>query len=102
MFGCHGDCEGGPECLDDEGGPLADPDKACPHEGFEACVEINRLLSDDGDTEPGAFSAAITVNCAQCGERFRWIGAPAGLSGGHPTCSVDEFTLSAPLRPASS
>lgn len=22
MCGCPGDCEGGPECLDDEGGPL--------------------------------------------------------------------------------
>lgn len=80
----------------------ADPDKACPHEDFEARVEINRLHASDTDTVPNAFSADITVNCAGCGERFRWIGVPAGLSGGHPTVSVDEFTLHAPLRPASS
>ena len=82
--------------------PAADPDKPCPHEDFEARVEVNRLLVREADTEPNAFAADITVNCAGCGERFRWIGVPAGLSGGHPTCSVDEFTLSAPLRPASS
>ena len=46
--------------------------------------------------------APVDVVCTACGERFRWIGAPAGLSGGHPTVSVDEFTLHAPLRPASS
>jgi hypothetical protein len=80
----------------------ADPDKPCPHEDFEARVEVNRLLASEGDTEPNAFAADITVSCVACGERFRWIGVPAGLNGGHPTCSVDEFTLHAPLRPASS
>jgi hypothetical protein len=80
----------------------ADPDKACPHENFEALVAVNRLLASEGDAEPNAFAADITVNCTACAERFRWIGAPAGLSGGHPTVSVDEFTLHAPLRPASS
>lgn len=82
--------------------PLADPDKPCLHEDFEARVEINRLLASETDTEPNAFAADITANCARCGERFRWIGVRAGLSGGRPTCSIDEFTLSAPLRPASS
>jgi hypothetical protein len=80
----------------------ADPDKPCPHPDFEAFVNVGRLLASEADTEPNAFSAEITVACAACGERFRWIGVPAGLSGGRPTCSVDEFTLNAPLRPASS
>ncbi len=82
--------------------PAADSDKPCPHENFEALVGVNRLLSGDDSTEPNAFAADITVNCAGCGERFRWIGVPAGLNGGHPTVSVDEFTLHAPLRPATS
>lgn len=102
MCACTGDCEGGPECLDDEGAPLINWDKPCPHEDFEARVEVNRLLAREGDVEPNAFAADITVNCARCGERFRWIGVPAGLSGGHPACSADEFTLSAPIRPATS
>jgi hypothetical protein len=80
----------------------ADPDKPCPHENFDALVGINRLLPGDDSTEPNGFSADITVRCTACGERFRWIGVPAGLNGGHPTVSVDEFTLHAPLRPASS
>lgn len=79
----------------------ADPDRACPHETFAAVVEVNRLT--DGDGGPvNAFAADITVQCVDCAEPFRWIGLPAGLSGAHPTSSVEETVLHAPLRPASS
>jgi hypothetical protein len=80
----------------------ADPDKPCPHEQFEASVEVNRLLKNEGGTEVDAYSADIQVRCAGCGEQFRWIGLQAGLSGSRPMCSVDESVMSAPLRPASS
>lgn len=80
----------------------ADPDKPCPHEDFEARVEVSRLTVSDDDPAVIGYSADVTVNCAQCGERFRWIGAPAGLRPDKPMCSADEYTLSAPLRPASS
>lgn len=81
--------------------PAADPDQACAHENFEVLVEVNRLSATDGG-EINAFGADITVCCADCGEKFRWIGVPAGLSPARPMCSVDETELRAPLRPASS
>ena len=80
---------------------IADPDRACEHPNFEAQVEVNRLSAVEGGPI-NAYSADIQVACVECGEKFRWIGVPAGLSGGHPMCSVDESVLSAPLRPASS
>lgn len=79
----------------------ADPDRACAHEDFEASVEVNRLTATDGGPVT-AFSADIRVNCADCGEAFRWIGVPAGMKPDRPMVSVDETELHAPLRPASS
>lgn len=83
---------------------MIDQDRPCPHENFAAEVDMNRLADDDHgrpDTIVG-FSADIRVRCAECGEPFRWVGVPAGLSARGPTCSVDETELRAPLRPASS
>lgn len=81
---------------------MINPDLPCPHENFAANVEVNRLASSE---EPGApitgYAADITVWCADCGERFRWIGVQAGLMPSQPMCSVDETELRAPLRPAS-
>jgi len=80
----------------------ADPDKPCPHEDFNASVEVNRLTEREGDTEPDAYSADIKVWCAACGENFRWVGLQAGLMPSRPMCSIDETIMCAPLRPASS
>lgn len=78
----------------------ADPDRACPHLTFRADVTVNRLTTEDEVTVIG-YAAEIQVRCEDCGEKFRWTGVPAGLSPRRPTCSVDESTLNAPLRPAS-
>lgn len=78
----------------------ADPDKPCPHEDFEARVEVNRLTGTEGGPVD-AYAADIKVSCAQCGEPFRWIGLHAGMRGDRPMVSVDETELHAPLRPAS-
>lgn len=79
----------------------ADPDKACRHDHFEARVQVNRVTASEDDPAVIGYCADITAHCAQCGERFRWIGAQAGLRPDKPMCSADEFTLCAPLRPAS-
>jgi hypothetical protein len=80
---------------------MIDPDKPCPHEDFDAFVEINRIARSDGDPTIRAYVADIRVKCMGCGEPFRWTGVRAGLSYGRPMCSVDETELHAPLRPAS-
>lgn len=75
-------------------------DKPCPHESFAAEVAVGRITeTDDGPVT--AYSAEIKVECATCGEKFRFIGVQAGLMPNKPMCSMDEFTLFAPIRPAS-
>lgn len=80
---------------------MTDPDRPCPHEDFDAYVAVNRITASDTDPTVIGYAADIKVNCRVCDEPFRWTGVPAGLSPGHPTCSVDETELRAPLRPAS-
>jgi hypothetical protein len=79
------------------------PDRACPHLHFNADVAVNRVgVEDTDDGMPDGYMADIRVWCTDCGERFRWMGLPAGVSFRHPMVSVDEAELHAPLRPASS
>jgi hypothetical protein len=77
------------------------PRTTCAHEVFDAQVGIHRLTRSDEDPTVIAFMAEVAVECEQCGERFRWIGAPAGHLPNQPTRTVDGFTLNVPLRPAS-
>ncbi|MGW4757745.1 hypothetical protein [Streptomyces chartreusis] len=77
------------------------PDLPCPHENFDAYVEVNRVTASDEDPTVIGYHADIKVNCHDCGEPFRWTGVQAGSSQGQPMCSVDEKELRAPLRPAS-
>jgi hypothetical protein len=78
-----------------------DPDRSCPHENFDAFVDVGRITASDNDPTVIGYSAEIKVNCRDCSEPFRWTGVPAGLSPRQPMCSVDETELRAPLRPAS-
>lgn len=81
---------------------MTDPDRPCPHEDFDAFVDVGRITASESDpTTVLWYAAHIKVNCADCGEPFRWTGVPAGLSPRQPMCSVDEVELRAPLRPAS-
>ncbi len=81
-----------------------DPDRPCLHTVFAATVTVARVEPDDTGM-PKAFVAEVVVQCAPppegCAEPFRFSGAPAGLNYRHPTVSVDEKTLHAPMRPAS-
>ena len=81
----------------------ANPDRACKHLNFDADVAVNRIgTGDTTDGMPRAYMADVRVSCADCGEPFRWVGVPAGLSFAHPAVSVDQAELHAPMRPASS
>lgn len=90
-----------PDSIQPRGDRKADPDTPCPHEDFDAYVAVNRITASATDPTVVGYAADIKVNCRACDEPFRWTGVPAGLSPGHPTCSVDETELRAPLRPAS-
>jgi hypothetical protein len=77
----------------------SDPDRPCPHEDFQALVEVGRETRTEGGPVVG-FSASVRVWCLACDEKFRWIGVEAGLMPDRPMCSIDETELRAPLRPA--
>jgi hypothetical protein len=80
---------------------MVDQDSPCPHENFEALTAVNRITASDTDPTVVGYSADLKISCRDCGEPFRWTGVQAGVSPGHPMCSVDETELRAPIRPAS-
>ncbi len=75
-------------------------DRPCPHENFAASVEVTRIARSDEDSTVVGYNADVQVECADCGEPFRWTGVQAGMSPARPMCTPDEKTLRAPLRPA--
>ena len=84
-------------------GGAVNPDRACPHEDFAAFVTVNRIgASDEDPTTIVAYTAEVRIDCADCGEAFRFIGMPAGVLPDRPACSVDEAEARLPVRPASS
>lgn len=78
-----------------------DQDKPCPHEDFDVLVEVNRIVDEADSSVMKALIADIKVTCTTCAEKFRWTGAPTGMSFDEPRVSVDGLELHAPLRPAS-
>lgn len=91
-----------PDSIQPRGNGSVNPDQPCPHDDFEAYISVAKVTASETDTTAVGYHADIKVNCADCGEQFRWTGVPAGSSPGQPMCSVDETELRAPLRPASS
>ncbi len=77
--------------------PQAARGVSCPHENFEANVNVFRLLERDGDMDPHVFAADVTIECRDCREPFGFIGVPYGLRPDAPTMSVDNLSLRVPL-----
>jgi hypothetical protein len=67
--------------------------KDCTHPEFHANVAVARI------EDVGKFVAEIRVRCVRCGEPFRFVGVPAGLSYDHPMVSIDGLELNAPIEP---
>lgn len=67
--------------------------KDCRHGNFAAAVDVYRF------EDTGKFMADIRVTCVECGEPFRFLGVPAGVSWSHPACSIDGLELHAPIEP---
>jgi hypothetical protein len=69
----------------------------CEHMNFKANVRVGRLT--DGGMVTG-YCADVTIQCADCGLPFRFIGLDAGNHHAEPRVSVDGIELRAPLEPA--
>ena len=70
---------------------------ACQHENFAANVEVARLI----EHEPTAFHACVTLQCADCNERFVFNGLPEGMDLNRPMMSPFGHEARLPIRPAS-
>lgn len=55
----------------------------CQHKAFDCNCTVNRL------EDVQRFCMDVTVTCAECGEKFRFIGLPAGLDLNGASVSVD-------------
>lgn len=71
---------------------MADP-KSCPHEHFAANVDVHRIV------DIAAFMAELRVECIDCHEPFRFLGAAAGLSYEQPRVSIDGLVMHLPMEP---
>lgn len=73
---------------------MADLDRACAHENFEADVVVTRL------EDSGKFTADIRVRCKDCEEPFVFLGGlPIGVDLSGVTTSLDRRELRAGICP---
>jgi len=70
----------------------------CEHPDFRANVAVARLAEREGGSVV-RFSADVKIECAKCGEPFRFIGVGAGVSFQGPCVSIDGLELRAPIQP---
>ena len=68
----------------------------CQHENFEAVVTVHRVADPD---QPMHFMADLSIRCAACRQKFRFIGVDAGLSFEKPRVNVDGTELNMPIEP---
>ncbi|WP_433067349.1 hypothetical protein [Dactylosporangium sp. CS-033363] len=73
----------------------------CLHKNFHVDAAMARITEAPGDDTANAFNIDVRVNCADCGEPFRWIGLPCGYSPAQPMVSVNGLELRAPMAPQS-
>lgn len=60
---------------------------------FKALVQVNRL------EDVGKFTADITIECAECGLPFEFLGLEPGSSFSHPTVSLGGDEARMPIAP---
>ena len=71
----------------------------CEHNNFQCNCEVARLSHTEGGPIMD-YTSTISISCADCGMKFRFIGLPAGSHYTKPTVSVDGIELRAPMEPA--
>ena len=70
--------------------------KTCEHNDFTASVGVARLTEVEGGPATH-FAAEIRIECAECGQKFEFVGLPLGSSAYKPTVSMDGEELRAPI-----
>lgn len=70
----------------------------CKHENFKANVTVNRQSPEEG-MEVSHYSADIKIECADCGQPFRFLCSRGGLMWNEPTVGIVGEELRAPIHP---
>ena len=65
----------------------------CEHRDFRVRMEVSSF------EDTWRFTAAVRIECAECGEPFRFLGVTAGVALRHPTVSKNGLELVAPIEP---
>lgn len=75
----------------------------CSHQDFNAVVSVTGLVDDPAKELTHApadrWTADVRINCVQCGEPFRFLELPAGISFQRPMVSIDGLELRVPIEP---
>lgn len=61
---------------------------SCEHKNFAARVNVARLTREDTGPVSG-FMAEITIQCADCGRRFQFLGLEPGIDLQGARASID-------------
>lgn len=70
----------------------------CEHDDeFNSFVGVHRLTDKAGNVI--RYAADIRITCTKCGQPFRFLGLPPGLSSIEPTCSFDGIEARMPITP---
>jgi hypothetical protein len=71
---------------------------ACAHENFASVVNVGRITEVEGGSVV-RYTAEVTINCADCNEKFDFVGIDAGSSPHRPMMSWDATEARLPLKP---
>lgn len=70
----------------------------CDHTNFAGLIDANRVVDAAGRLI--GFQLSLGITCADCQQKFVFIGVPVGLSTDSPTVSVDGTELRIPIAPS--
>ena len=73
---------------------------SCAHLNFRAQVNVTRMTEDERPASPvRGFMCDITVNCAECGLPFQFLGLEPGLDTQGARVSIDGLEAHIALSP---
>lgn len=71
----------------------------CEHKEFRAEVRVDRILGNDGQEPPKAYTCEVHIFCVTCNLPFEFVGLPCGLLFDKPTVDPSAQELRCPIRP---
>ena len=73
----------------------------CAHKNFSASVGVGRLEDKPGGAITG-FMADIRIHCADCGQKFQFLGLQPGMDTQGARCSLDGLEANIAICPEGS